>query len=214
LREPPDPLIQQLHARQKSRTIIGVTARVETGQGGNMPAIRTIGSAISFFGLALLLICSPARAQDKATNPDTSANSDQQKQPITDADIQMLRKNLRSERKQVIAANMKLTDTEAEKFWPLYDQYISELVTNNNLKYDLIKQYVQQQGNLTDAQADAAVKQWIQVDESVAQLRLKYVPLFRKVLSARNTAAFYQVDRRIQLMIDLQLASALPMMEP
>jgi len=179
-----------------------------------MPAIRTIGSAISFFGLALLLICSPARAQDKATNPDTSANSDQQKQPITDADIQMLRKNLRSERKQVIAANMKLTDTEAEKFWPLYDQYISELVTNNNLKYDLIKQYVQQQGNLTDAQADAAVRQWIQVDESVAQLRLKYVPLFRKVLSARNTAAFYQVDRRIQLMIDLQLASALPMMEP
>jgi hypothetical protein len=179
-----------------------------------MPAIRTIGSAISFLGLALLLICSGAGAQDKATNPDTPANSDQQKQPITDADIQMLRKNLRSERKQVIAANMKLTDTEAEKFWPLYDQYISELVTNNNLKYDLIKQYVQQQGNLTDSQADAAVKQWIQVDESVAQLRLKYVPLFRKVLSAKNTAAFYQVDRRIQLMIDLQLASALPMMEP
>jgi hypothetical protein len=179
-----------------------------------MPAIRTIGSAISFLGLALLLICSGARAQDKATNPDTSANSDQQKPPITDADIQMLRKNLRSERKQMIAANMKLTDTEAEKFWPLYEQYVSELVTNNNLKYDLIKQYVQQQGNLTDTQADAAVKQWIQVDESVAQLRLKYVPLFRKVLSAKNTAVFYQVDRRIQLMIDLQLASALPMMEP
>ena len=150
----------------------------------------------------------------RPSKSDAQATSDQQSQPITDADIQMLRKNLRSERKQVIAANMKLTDAEAEKFWPVYEQYVSELVTNNNLKYDLIKQYVQQQGNLTDAQADAAVKQWIQVDESVAQLRLKYVPLFRKVLSAKNTAVFYQVDRRIQLMIDLQLASALPMMEP
>ena len=178
-----------------------------------MPPIRRIGSAISSLALALLLIGpGAARAQDKPTSPDASAS--QQTQPITDADIQMLRKNLRSERKQVIAANLKLTDAEAEKFWPVYEQYISELVTNNNLKYDLIKQYVQQQGNLTDAQADAAVKQWIQVDESVAQLRLKYVPLFRKVLSAKNTALFYQVDRRIQLMIDLQLASALPMMEP
>ena len=87
-------------------------------------------------------------------------------------------------------------------------------MANNNKKYDLIKQYVQQQGNLTDVQADAAVKQWIAVDESVAQLRLKYVPLFRAVLSAKSTALFYQVDRRIQLMIDLQLASALPVIEP
>jgi hypothetical protein len=178
-----------------------------------MPAIRTIGAAI--LSLTLLLIGSvSAGAQDKAAKPDAQASADQQPPPITDADIQMLRKNLRSERKQVIAANMKLSDAEAEKFWPIYEQYISELVKNNNLKYDLIKQYVQQQGNLTDAQADAAVKQWIQVDESVAQLRLKYVPLFRKVLSAKSTAQFYQVDRRIQLMIDLQLASALPVMEP
>jgi hypothetical protein len=177
-----------------------------------MLAFRTIGAAILSLTLTVLLIGSvSAGAQDRATKPDAQVGADQQNPPITDADIQMLRKNLRSERKQVIAANMKLTDAEAEKFWPVYEQYISELVKNNNLKYDLIKQYVQQQGNLTDAQADAAVKQWIQVDESVAQLRLKYVPQFRKVLSAKSTALFYQVDRRIQLMIDLQLASALPM---
>src|SRR5271157_2835362 len=169
-----------------------------------MPAIRAIGFAISSLSLALLLICpSVAGAQDKVIKSDAEVSSDQQAPAITDEDIQMLRKNLRSERKQVVAANMKLTDAEAEKFWPVYEQYISELV----------KKYVQQQGNLTDTQAEAAVNQWIQVDESVAQLRLKYVPLFRKVLSAKKTALFYQVDRRIQLMIDLQLVSALPLME-
>jgi hypothetical protein len=182
-----------------------------------MPPTRRIGAAVLSLTLTVLLVGSIAaaaqNAQDKAAKPDTQVSRDQQNPPISDADIQMLRKNLRSERKQVIAANMKLTDTEAEKFWPVYEQYISELVKNNNLKYDLIKQYVQQQGNLTDVQADAAVKQWIQVDESLAQLRLKYVPLFRKVLSAKSTALFYQVDRRIQLMIDLQLASALPGMD-
>jgi hypothetical protein len=133
---------------------------------------------------------------------------------VSDQDIQMLRKNLREQRRQVITTNMKLTDAEAEKFWPLYDQYISDLVRINNTKYDLIKQYLQAQGNLSDAQADSVVKQWIGVDQSVPELRLKYVPAFRKMLSAKNTALFYQVDQRIQLMIDLQLVSALPMAEP
>jgi hypothetical protein len=180
-----------------------------------MAAVWTFRSAISFLSLTVLLMfASGAAAQDKAVTPAPPVSSDQPAQPISDSDIQLLRTNLRSERKQVIAANMQLTDAEAVKFWPIYDQYISELVANNNKKYDLIKQYVQQQGNLTDVQADAAVKQWIAVDESVAQLRLKYVPQFRAILPAKKTALFYQVDRRIQLMIDLQLASALPVIEP
>ncbi len=179
-----------------------------------MAKIRNVSPAIASLSLTVLLICSSgAIAQEKTTKSDAQASSNQQNQLISDDDIQMLRKNLREERKQVVAANMKLTPAEAEKFWPIYDQYVSELVQNNNTKYALIKQYVQQQGDLTDAQAETAVKQWIQVDESLAQLRLKYVPLFRKVLSAKSTAQFYQVDRRIQLMIDLQLASALPVAE-
>src|SRR5271167_488520 len=60
-----------------------------------------------------------------------------------DQEIAMLRSDLRSNRKQVIAANMKLTDAEAEKFWPVYDQYVNELVNINNAKYALIKEYVQ-----------------------------------------------------------------------
>jgi len=59
-------------------------------------------------------------------------------QPITDEDIQMMRKDIRSQRKQIIAANLKLTDAEAEKFWPVYEQYISDLVNINGTKYALI----------------------------------------------------------------------------
>ena len=69
---------------------------------------------------------------------------------ITDEDIQMLRKDIRSQRKQIIAANMNLSDSEAEKFWPVYEQYISDLVKLNGTKYALIKQYIQTKGALTD----------------------------------------------------------------
>jgi hypothetical protein len=155
-----------------------------------------------------LLACGVAFAQGNASQ--TAAKS-----PASiDQDISMLRKDIRSQRKQLIAANMSLTSDEAEKFWPIYEQYIGELVQINNTKYDLIKQYVQSSGTLTADQADNSVKQWLGVEESVAQLRMKYNPTFRKVLSAQNTALFYQLDRRVQLMIDLQLASQLPLIEP
>ena len=92
-------------------------------------------------------------------------------QPITDEDIQMMRKDIRSQRKQIIAANLKLTDAEAEKFWPVYEQYVSDLVNINGTKYALIKQYVETRGALTDTEADTSTNRWVAVDQSVAELR-------------------------------------------
>jgi hypothetical protein len=130
-----------------------------------------------------------------------------------DREIALLRSDLRSNRKQVVAANMKLTETEAEKFWPTYDQYVTELMKINDAKYALIKEYLQNT-NMTEEQADGLARRWLAVDESVVQLRLKYIPIFRKALSAKGTALFYQIDRRVQMMIDLQLAGSLPLIEP
>jgi len=175
--------------------------------------MKIVGAVV----LALATACSlPVAGVAQSTSPKSAAQSaaPPQEQPLSDQDIQMLRQNLRSERRQVIAANMKLTGAEEEKFWPIYDQYIAELVKINGTKYDLIKQYVQNNGVLSDAQAESAVKKWIAVDQGVSELRLKYVPIFSKVLSPQNTALFYQLDRRVQLLIDLQLASALPPIEP
>jgi hypothetical protein len=96
----------------------------------------------------------------------------------------------------------------------VYEQYISELVKINDAKYTLVKLYFQSRGALTDTEGENAIKQWLDVDQSVAQLRMKYIPNFRKVLSSKNTARFYQLDRRVQLMIDLPLLSSLPLIEP
>jgi hypothetical protein len=130
-----------------------------------------------------------------------------------DEEIAMLRSDLRSNRKQVVAVNMKLTDAEAEKFWPTYEQYVNELVKINDAKYALIKEYMQN-SNITEEQADGLSKRWVEVDASVVQLRLKYIPIFRRALSAKGTAMFFQIDRRVQMMIDLQLASAIPLIQP
>jgi len=155
-----------------------------------------------------LLLGYVARAQDKPS-PSPNGNA-----AALDQQMALLRKDIRAQRKQLIAANMNLSSSEAEKFWPVYEQYVGELVEINNTKYELIKNYLQSSTNMTADEADNTVKKWLWVDESAAKLRMKYVPIFRKVLSAQSTALFYQLDRRVQLMIDLQLASNIPLIEP
>jgi len=164
---------------------------------------------------AVLLGHLSAVAQDsgaQAAAPPSSQSS--MSQNSMSQDIDLLRKDIRSQKKQLIAANMPLTDTEAQKFWPVYDQYTAELVKINNDKYALIQEYAQNYGNMTDAQADNWSGRLLKVDAGVTALRQSYWPKFRGVLPAKKAALYEQIERRAQMLIEIQLASQVPLVQP
>jgi len=132
---------------------------------------------------------------------------------FTNQQFALLLKDIRSIKKQVIAANLTLTDGEATKFWPVYEQYSAEFGKINDARAALVKEYSDEYGTQTDEQADNLVRRWLDVDIAAAQLRQKYVPIFRKVLPGKKAATFFQLDRRISMMIDVQLTSQLPLMQ-
>jgi len=146
-----------------------------------------------------------ARAQ---TSPQQGTNH-----VISDQDLNLLRKDLRSKRKQLIAANLKLTDTEAAKFWPVYDQYVTELIAINDKKFGLIQDYADNWGRVTNEQSLLFSRQWLDMDIQTAQLRQKYVPIVSKVLDGKKTGTFFQLDRRIAMMMELQVASQMPLVQ-
>jgi Zn-dependent M32 family carboxypeptidase len=171
---------------------------------------RPIAAVVMIVSIGLLASNLPS---SQSSSPQTQTSPPPAQSSI-DQDIDLFRKDIRSQKKQMIAANMKLTDKEAEQFWPIYDQYTAELVKINDQKYAAIKQYAQNYDTLTDDQAVTLTRQALEVDASVAQLRQKYIPLFRKVISGKKTATFFQLDRRLVMLIDLQLASQIPLVEP
>ena len=156
---------------------------------------------------AMVMLSGVAQRQSVAQAPAASQSS-------TDQDVDLLRKDIRSQKKQIIAANMQLTDAEATKFWPVYDQYTAELVKINDAKYAAIKDYATNYDAMTDDKALTLTRQILGVDQSVAQLRQKYVPIVSKVIAGKKTALFFQLDRRLVALIDLQLAAAIPMVQP
>ena len=132
---------------------------------------------------------------------------------ISNQDLNLLRQDLRSKRKQLIAANLKLTDTDAAKFWPVYDQYITELIAINDKKFGLIQEYADNWGKLTNDQSLLFARNWLEMDIEIAQLRQHYVPIVAKVLDGKKTTTFFQLDRRIAMMLELQVSSQMPLVQ-
>src|SRR5215469_1766150 len=163
--------------------------------------------------MAAVLMAAAGLVMGVRTNAQAAAPQGDSQHVISNQDLDLLRKDIRSQRKQLIAANLKLTDEEATKFWPVYDQYVTELISINDRKFALIQEYADNWGKLTNDQALSFVRRWLDADIEIAQLRQKYVPVVSKVLDGRKSATFFQLDRRIAMMIELQLSSQMPLVQ-
>ena len=146
-----------------------------------------------------------------AAHAQAAASKDSQ--TVSEQDVKLLRQDLRSQKKQLIAANLTLTDAESTKFWPVYDQFSAEMTTLGDQKLALIKEYAKNFGSLTDAQAQSLLNRSLALDEAATPLRIKYVPIINKVLPGTKTATFFQMERRISTLIDLQVASQIPLVQ-
>jgi hypothetical protein len=165
--------------------------------------------------LLVVCICVFGRLRVVAQNPSPvlASSADGTADALTDEQLALLRKDIRSIKKQLVAANLNLTDIEATRFWPVYDQYSLDFGKINETRAEIVKEYSDGYGRLTDDQADNLIRRWLDTDISAAQLRQKYVPVIRRVLSGKKAATFFQIDRRVSMMIDVQLTSQLPLVQ-
>jgi Spy/CpxP family protein refolding chaperone len=162
--------------------------------------------------LAALLWCGVSMfAQTQSAPPSSQGANAQQPTTVSDKDIEMLRQDLRDQRKQLVALNLPLTADEATKFWPIFDQYRKDAIKPNDQRWEVIKAYASNYDTMTDAQAQDYMKRANAVDEELLALRMRYVPKFETAISPKKTALLYQIDRRIDLLINLQLSSEIPM---
>ena len=157
----------------------------------------------SCFVLAVALVGTNSNA---LAQRETSAGVEVQ------TDISLLRRDLRSDKKQLIALNLPLTEQEATQFWPVYDKYAADMAKINDEFYALIKSYVANQKTLSDAEADTMIKHWAELQIQAGQMRQKYIPIVEKVIPARKAALFFQIDRRLYALMDLQTSSQLPLL--
>lgn len=159
---------------------------------------------IIFSVFVIVLVC--VAAESNALAQRQTANGVE-----VEKDLALLRRDLRSEKKQLIALNLPLTDAEATKFWPIYDQYAAAMSKHYDEFYAVIKDYAANQKTLTDEQAMSMIKRWTEIQVEVAQERQKHISIIEKTISGKKAALFFQIDRRLYALMDLQIASQVPL---
>jgi Spy/CpxP family protein refolding chaperone len=155
--------------------------------------------------VAALALAAPLAAQGTAPAA--------QPQGIAQADIDALRRDVAAARKQITAEALTLTPEQATRFWPVYDQYAAEMDRVTSERAAIIKAYAESWGKIDDARADALTRRSLDVDVRLAALRQTWLPRFEKVVPATTTATFFQIDRRLSTLIDLQIAAGLPLLQ-
>ena len=133
-------------------------------------------------------------------------------QSATD-EIEMVRVIVQAERKAVVAANMNLSDAESEAFWPVYNEYEIEVRSVNDRRVKILTELARNFETLTDDQAIDLLEQHFKFQQERIKVRKSYMKEFKKVLSGKQLARFYQIDGKIDTMIDFDIARAIPLVD-
>jgi len=157
--------------------------------------------------LALTAVTGLFAQEQKVQDPAQSQELNEQ------AYIRLLRADLKTKKKQIVTDTMQLTDQQGAIFWPIYRQYDAEQTKLGDQKLTMVQDYAQNFLNMSNEKADQLAQRVMALDDQRSALRRKYYDLMKKSLPTVLVVRFFQVEAQLQLLVDLQIASNLPIIE-
>jgi hypothetical protein len=130
--------------------------------------------------------------------------------PSFDSAISVIRAGIQANKTTVVGQAMNFNDKDGAAFWPIYRQYEYERSKLDDMRVDVVKEYTDKYPDLSDAEAQAMTDRMFECDSRIAALKKKYFKKFNKVLPALTVTKFFQLERRIDLMVDMKVESMLP----
>lgn len=166
--------------------------------------------------LLMFLAASPAAlAQVTPKSPETKSQSAPSSATATQKKnmqeyIELMRTNVRDQKAEIMGSVMELNAQDAAKFWPIYSEYDAELAKVNDVRVANIKEYAANYSQMTDEKADELIQNAVNFRKQRAELLAKYYSRMKEALGAVEAARFAQIEDQLLLIIDLQIASSLP----
>ena len=153
------------------------------------------------WGLVLLAITSCWLA--------TSATGQTKNKDVT-SEIEAVRADARADKVEIIRQAMNFTPEESSAFWPIYKNYEYDLSKLNDRRVELVKSYAEKYSTLTDADAKKLSNEQFDLDSSLIDLKKHYYKVFNEKLPATTVSKFFQLEHRLDLLVELKVASELP----
>jgi hypothetical protein len=169
-------------------------------------SVATIATGL----LAFTLAGGIADAQAPATQAASEGARPSTTGDIT-GEIELTRAAVQVRRQALVTAAMDLEGKEAESFWPLYRDYRLDMAKVNDRYVKLLVAYLEAYDSMTDEAARRLVDEYLGIERARNGVKTAYVPRFSKIMPAKKVARFFQVDNKLDAVIDSELAQMIPL---
>ena len=129
------------------------------------------------------------------------------------ANIEVVRSMAEAERKAIVADNRFFTAEEAEKFWPVYNEYREQDLKVGDKRVKVIRDLAAEFDTLDDDRAEELLREVLDFQSDRVKLRKSYVKKFNKVIPPKKTVRFFQIDNKLDTIIDFALATKIPLVD-
>jgi hypothetical protein len=129
------------------------------------------------------------------------------------AEIEAARSIMQTERKILIMREMALTAPQAEAFWPLYDNYVNERRALGDMRIKIITDYAANYDKMTDELARKLGDESLNLESKTLKLKKSYMKKFRKILPDIKVIRYFQLENKLDAIINFDLAAQIPLME-
>ena len=154
--------------------------------------------------LAILAMSSLCRAQTQEPSDGSGT------EPSVSSAIELVRADMRAERNKIITLAMDFSDNDAAAFWPIYRKYEYERSILDDRRVAVIREYAEKYSTLTDADAKAMAERMFDCQSRLIELKKRYFKTFNTALPALTVTRFFQLEHRIDLMMDTKVEASLP----
>ena len=161
-----------------------------------MPGLGKSVTVVSMCLVMIALMYSFASAQDKPSD-----------------NMQIFIEKIKADKKLLVAENMQLSEAEAKKFWPVYEQYQNELFILRMRSLKLIDNYAENYKSMTNDVAKKLLDEYLTIERLRQKVREAYLPKFRKVLPEIKVARYYQIENKISALVNYELAAKIPLVK-
>src|SRR5215203_5982546 len=156
--------------------------------------------------VAIMMVAVAASAQQAPTPAET-------KDTNLRAYVELLRADVRAQKVAFLTELMEFSEADDKAFWPIYRAYDTELSAINDERVSGIDEFARSYGKVDDALADKLANKSLELEGRRTALKQKYYARFKAALSPTTAARFLQLENQLLLIIDLQIASALPIVK-
>lgn len=127
-----------------------------------------------------------------------------------ESEVELFQSIFNTEKKAMVADFMALNDEQGKAFWEIYNDYEAERKELGKQRINLLQRYADSYEKMNDESADALMKDFVKMQNSISKVKQKYAKKVSKAIGAKKALQFIQFEEYLDRAIGMYIMNNVP----